>query len=135
MLIARDFLDFAVAGGCDTTWYVHTSDNGSEKGRIPSNQSGRNQVAFSRCEDWGMIRPHYAAFICVDICSLGHAMRPRNCQPRPKVCRRLDLNVMMLLHICLIPHCGGPACGGVVPLLYFSPEALLQLSASKLYSK
>ena len=111
------------------------SNNGSEKGSHPINQSGRNQVASSRCTDWGMIRAALRGIQLRRYLLFGHTMRSWNRQPRPKICGRLDLDVIMLLHIYLIPDCGGPACGGVGLVLDFSPEALLQLSASKAYSK
>ena len=117
------------------------SNNGSEKGRIPSINRGatRSHPADAKADakDWGMImiraalrgieRRRYSLF--------GHVTRSWNCQPPPEICGRPDLDVIMLLHICLIPDCGGPACGGVGLILDFSPEALLQLSASKAYSK
>ena len=114
------------------------SNNGSEKGRIQSiNQSigaqpGRIQPMQrlgydSGCITWHFELRRYLLF--------GHITRSWNCQPRPEICGRLDLDVMLLLHICLVPDCGGSACGGVGLILDFSPEALLQLSASKAYSK
>lgn len=111
------------------------SNNGSEKGSHPHHQSGRNQVASSRCKDWGMIRAALRGIQLRRYLLFGHTMRSWNSQPRPKICGRLDLDVIMLLHIYLIPDCGGPACGGVDLVLDFSPEALLQLNASKAYSK
>lgn len=78
---------------------------------------------------------HYVASNCVDICSLGIQCDRGTVSLAQKICGRLDLDVIMLLHIYLIPDCGGPACGGVGLVLDFSPEALLQLSASKAYSK